>query len=187
MAMHTPSRVLHTHRFGTPLGEMVAMAVDGRLCMLEFHDRAEIQREIATLRATFDGGAVEAVDAVLAQTVSELGEYLAGTRREFTMPLHIEGTKFQRAVWDQLQQIPIGETRSYADVARDLSNPNATRAVGGANSSNRLAIVIPCHRVIASDGGLGGYAAGLDRKQWLLEHEARVVAKSAQHSLLTFA
>ncbi|MBX9735358.1 MAG: methylated-DNA--[protein]-cysteine S-methyltransferase [Phycisphaerales bacterium] len=187
MSNHSPSRVLHTHRFGTPLGEMVAMAVDERLCLLEFHDRHELETEIALLCTRLTAGVVERESAVLTRTAAELGEYFAGSRREFTIPLQIEGTEFQRAVWERLQRIPIGQTRSYAELARDLSNPEATRAVGGANSRNRLAIIIPCHRVIASGGGLGGYAGGLDRKRWLLDHEAQMVSAAPERSLFALA
>lgn len=101
----------------------------------------------------------------------QLAEYFAGIRRVFDLPLAPRGTDFQRLVWAALVGIPYGETRSYGDLARQLGRPGAQRAVGAANGRNPIAVVIPCHRVIASDGGLGGYSAGVARKQWLLERE----------------
>ena len=107
----------------------------------------------------------------LRKAKKQLAEYFAGKRREFTFPLDLRGTDFQRACWRALLAIPYGETRSYADVARAVGKPNAFRAVGMANNRNPLAIVVPCHRVIASDGTLCGYGGGLDVKRKLLELE----------------
>ena len=103
--------------------------------------------------------------------VSELEEYFSGSRREFSFPLDLRGTDFQLACWRALLAIPYGETRTYADIARAVSKPNAFRAVGMANNRNPIAIVVPCHRVIASDGTLCGYGGGLDLKRKLLELE----------------
>jgi methylated-DNA-[protein]-cysteine S-methyltransferase len=103
----------------------------------------------------------------------QLDEYLAGTRRTFELPLAPRGTTRQHAVWAALQEIPFGEVRSYGALARSIGAPGAARAVGTANARNPLSIVIPCHRVIGSDGSLTGYAGGLEAKRWLLEHEAR--------------
>lgn len=114
---------------------------------------------------------------ILVQTARELGEYFSGQRRSFAVPTRARGTSFQRAVWAELAQIEFGETRSYADVARALAQPSATRAVGAANGKNPLSIVVPCHRVIGSDRSLTGYAGGVARKQWLLDHEARLVGR----------
>jgi methylated-DNA-[protein]-cysteine S-methyltransferase len=103
--------------------------------------------------------------------ITQLGEYFAGARRDFDLPLRPQGTSFQQAAWQQLQRIPYGSTISYAEEAARLGRPTAYRAVGGANGKNPLPIVIPCHRVIAADGSLGGFSAGLAKKQWLLDHE----------------
>lgn len=108
---------------------------------------------------------------ILRQATTELTEYMAGQRREFTVALEPIGTNFQRRVWYELSQIPYGKTRSYADVAKALGQPTATRAVGAANGKNPLPIFIPCHRVIASDGSLHGFSAGLDVKRALLTLE----------------
>jgi methylated-DNA-[protein]-cysteine S-methyltransferase len=107
----------------------------------------------------------------------QLQAYFAGELIDFDLPLAPEGTEFQRKVWNALRRIPFGRTCSYADVARRVGNPQAMRAVGAANGRNRIAIVVPCHRVIAADGTLGGYGGGLDRKEWLLRHEKEVLAR----------
>jgi methylated-DNA-[protein]-cysteine S-methyltransferase len=108
---------------------------------------------------------------VLAAVRAQLTEYFAGERREFDLPLRAAGTPFQQSVWSALREIPYGETRSYADIAREVGRPNAVRAVGAANGSNPLAIVVPCHRVIASDGRLAGYGGGVSLKARLLAME----------------
>lgn len=106
------------------------------------------------------------------QALGEIAEYLAGRRRQFTVPLDLEGTAFQLQVWDALLRIPYGETRSYGEIARAVGRPKAARAVGMANHSNPVAIIVPCHRVIAANGSLGGYAAGLKMKSRLLRLES---------------
>jgi methylated-DNA-[protein]-cysteine S-methyltransferase len=114
-------------------------------------------------------------DAALKYVSRQLESYFAGELRDFDVPLDLDGTDFQLAVWTALRRIPFGETRSYADLARDIGRPNAVRAVGLANGRNPVSIIVPCHRVIGSDGSLTGYGGGLPRKRFLLEHEARVV------------
>ena len=106
----------------------------------------------------------------------ELSEYLDGDRQRFSLPLNFSGTPFQERVWEALRGIPYGEVRTYADIAREIGAPRAARAVGQANNRNPLAIVIPCHRVVASGAGLGGYAGGLDSKEYLLKLEQRYLA-----------
>jgi len=110
-------------------------------------------------------------DAVIIQCAKELDEYFAGTRRTFDVPLMPEGTAFRQKVWEQLSRIPYGEVISYIELARRVGNPNASRAVGGANHHNPLSLIIPCHRVIASGGALCGYGGEVWRKEWLLKHE----------------
>jgi methylated-DNA-[protein]-cysteine S-methyltransferase len=107
----------------------------------------------------------------LPETARQLGEYFAGKRREFDLPLRLHGTEFQQRVWQVLTLIPYGVTWSYGEQAKRLDNPNASRAVGLANGRNPISIVVPCHRVIGADGSLTGYGGGLERKQWLLAHE----------------
>jgi methylated-DNA-[protein]-cysteine S-methyltransferase len=102
---------------------------------------------------------------------SQLSEYFAGELQDFDLPLDPHGTEFQKSVWSALRQIPYGETVSYSDIATAIGNARAVRAVGGANGRNPIPIVIPCHRVVAADGGLGGFSSGLHNKEWLLNHE----------------
>lgn len=109
--------------------------------------------------------------SAIKECLKQLDEYFAGKRKEFSIPLETKGTAFQKKVWKKLQQIPYGKTWSYGDVARKIHKKNASRAVGMANHHNNIAIVIPCHRVIGSDGSLTGYATGVWRKKWLLDHE----------------
>lgn len=115
---------------------------------------------------------------ILAQTVQQVEEYLCGKRKDFNLPLEMDGTPFQKKVWQRLSQIPYGNTRSYKDIAHEIKNAKAVRAVGAANGRNPLSIIVPCHRVIASDGSLGGYAGGLDIKIRLLELEKNTCASA---------
>lgn len=119
----------------------------------------------------------------IGEAIRQLHDYFAGRRTEFDLPLAPEGTPFQRAVWRQLQDIPYGETISYGELARRVGNPKASRAVGSANGANQIPIVIPCHRVIAAGGKLGGFGGGLRVKQALLELETRTLAGSLASSL----
>jgi len=115
---------------------------------------------------------------MLARAVGELDEYFRGERREFTLPLEVEGTPFQKRVWEELKRIPYGETVSYRDVASRIRNAKAFRAVGTANGKNPISIIVPCHRVIAADGSLGGYGGGLSVKTKLLAIERNGTAKA---------
>ncbi|MDM3870904.1 methylated-DNA--[protein]-cysteine S-methyltransferase [Porticoccus sp. W117] len=108
---------------------------------------------------------------VLAVTVKQLQEYFAGKRQVFDLPLNPQGTDFQRQVWRQLLSVEFGDTTSYGDIAKTIGKPTASRAVGAANGQNPISIIVPCHRIIGSSGKLTGYAGGLERKQWLLNHE----------------
>jgi len=112
-----------------------------------------------------------AIPLPLKECVQQLNEYFAGDRKEFSIKLQLEGTNFQKKVWNQLMKIPYGKTASYKEVAAAIKNEKAVRAVGSANGRNNIAIIIPCHRVIAHDGTLGGYGGGLWKKEWLLDHE----------------
>lgn len=112
----------------------------------------------------------------------QLAEYFAGRRQAFALPLQPEGSAFQQACWRVLERIPFGQTRSYAQQAQALGRPRALRAVGAANAANPLAILIPCHRVIGADGRLTGYGGGLSAKQWLIEHERRVLSAAVDGS-----
>jgi methylated-DNA-[protein]-cysteine S-methyltransferase len=154
------------HVIDSPVGPLRLRAEDDALVAVEFD------------AAPPDAGDPRA--PLLAEAARQLRQYFAGERRDFDLPLRPAGTDFQRAVWSALRRVPYAETQSYADIARALGRPSATRAVGAANGQNPVAIIIPCHRVIGADGRLTGYGGGLPRKQWLLAHEARV----AGHALL---
>ena len=121
--------------------------------------------------------------AILTECVRQLDEYFAGRLTKFNLPVKQEGTEFQQNVWNALMDIPFGKIASYGDVANTLNNPKAVRAVGAANGKNKVWIVVPCHRVIGADGSLTGYAGGLDRKKWLLAHEAKVNLKPQTSNL----
>lgn len=164
---------LFARRLETPLGTMLALVDDVGLRLLEFVDRRGLERELVGLRRRLKCAIVPGQHPLLDRTAAELTEYFAGRRIEFTVPLAPVGSEFQRRVWTELRRIPPGRTRSYAEMAQRLGIPKGPRAVGRANGSNMLALVIPCHRVINADGSLCGYAGGLWRKQRLLEHERK--------------
>jgi AraC family transcriptional regulator of adaptative response/methylated-DNA-[protein]-cysteine methyltransferase len=173
------SPCLLADRIATPLGPMVAIADDAGLWLLEFEDRRALPRELAWVSRRAGAAVVPGRNAVLRQLARELEAWFAGRSLAFATPLHVEGSAFQTQVWRELRRIPPGTTRSYAEVAAAVGAPAAVRAVGRANGENRLAIVVPCHRVIRADGTLCGYGGGLWRKRWLLEHEAGAHLASA--------
>lgn len=166
-----------TRLIPTPLGPMLAGATSRGLCLLEFTDRRALPGEIDELGALFGGDAAPADGdprEFLDHAESELASYFMGDLRAFTIPLDTPGSRFEADVWAALQRIPYGRTCSYSGLAARLGRDNSQRAVGRANGRNRVAIIIPCHRVIQEDGALGGYGGGLERKQFLLELEATV-------------
>lgn len=158
----------------SPLGAILALADDTGLYVFDWVDRRGLEREIVRLRAKTKFAIVPGNHAVLDLAATQIGEYFDGKRLTFSLPFAHRGTDFQRRVWDALLQIPTGETRSYAAIAQEIGEPKAVRAVARANGDNFRGIVIPCHRVIGSDGSLTGYGGGLARKQWLLDHEKQM-------------
>jgi AraC family transcriptional regulator of adaptative response/methylated-DNA-[protein]-cysteine methyltransferase len=172
MNIHTLDCVVTTS-LDSPVGPLLVGATDDGLCLLEFAEPGRQQMQFAALRRQFGDAVEPGRHEHLDHLAEELAEYFAGQRREFSVPLVVAGTPFQKRVWQQLRTIPYGETCSYEDVARAVRVPRASRAVGQANGQNRLAIVIPCHRVVSKGGGLGGYGGGLWRKQLLLDLEQR--------------
>ena len=159
----------------SPLGAILALADDEGLHVFDWVDRRGLEREIIRLRARTKFAIVPGAHPVLDQAEREINEYFGRQRKTFTLPLAHRGTDFQRRVWDELLKIPAGETRSYAEIAKCIGEPKAVRAVARANGDNFRGIIIPCHRVIGSDGSLTGYGGGLARKQWLLDHERAMV------------
>ena len=164
-------RTVQVHWIETPLGPMVAGAVEEGVCFLEFTDRRALESQLGALRRHVGGNIVPGRNAVLARLEEELSAYFAGTLRRFTVTPVAPGTPFQQRVWSELAKIPYGETRSYEALAHAVGSPRAVRAVGRANGMNRIAILIPCHRVVNKDGRLGGYGGGLRRKEFLLALE----------------
>jgi methylated-DNA-[protein]-cysteine S-methyltransferase len=156
---------MHYSSYSSPIGQLLLVASDKGLVKLSFdYDKSHLNEA----RARSDW---QESDSALAQCRHELDKYFAGNLREFTMPLDLHGTAFQLRCWNGLLEIPYGETRSYADLARKVGSPNGFRAVGMANHDNPIAIIVPCHRVITSDRKLGGYGGGLDVKEKLLHLE----------------
>ncbi len=164
---------LFAERIETPLGGMIAVADDEGLRLLEFADRRATERELSILRKRLRTNIVPGEHPHLQTIRSQLADYFSGRKLEFDIPLAPVGSAFQRRAWEILRSIPVGETRSYSWMARQLGDENARRAVGRANGTNMICIVIPCHRVIRADGTLCGYGGGLWRKKWLLDHERR--------------
>jgi AraC family transcriptional regulator, regulatory protein of adaptative response / methylated-DNA-[protein]-cysteine methyltransferase len=160
-------------RISTPISEMVAVATESHLLMFEFERRKMYAEQLERVRKFAKGEIEEGESPVFGVLRTQLDEYFRGDRREFDLPLHVPGTEFQTRVWNALRQIPCGTTTSYARLAESIGQPNAVRAVARANGENRMAIIIPCHRVIGSDGTLVGYGGGLWRKRKLLDLEAR--------------
>lgn len=162
-------------RIETPLGTMLALADDAGLRLLEFVDRRGLERELLLLRRRLKCTIVPGNNATLDATAAQLARYFSGESLEFDLPLAPVGSEFQQRVWAELRRIPPGSTRSYLEMAARVGVPRAARAIGRANGSNMIALVIPCHRVINADGSLCGYAGGLWRKQRLLDHERAFV------------
>jgi AraC family transcriptional regulator, regulatory protein of adaptative response / methylated-DNA-[protein]-cysteine methyltransferase len=167
---------LFAERIETPLGAMLAIADDEGLRLLEFVDRRAMERELTILRRKLRTNVVPGEHRHLDAVRSQLADYFAGKNLEFDVPVAPIGSEFQLRAWDILRAIPVGETRSYSWMAQQLGDAGARRAVGRANGSNMMCIVIPCHRVIRADGTLCGYGGGLWRKKWLLDHERKVTS-----------
>jgi AraC family transcriptional regulator of adaptative response/methylated-DNA-[protein]-cysteine methyltransferase len=160
-----------TQLIESPLGSLFASASADGLCLLEFPEPQRLEPQLAYLRRQFGQAIDEGTNEHLDGLRRELDEYFAGTRATFSVPVVTRGTPFQERVWSELRRIPYGETRSYEDVARAVGASAASRAVGHANGTNPVAIVVPCHRVINKNGGLGGYGGQLWRKTALLRLE----------------
>ena len=152
------------HIYTSPIGRIKIIANQDCILSLQF-----IEEEV-------DDSTAEVVEspAVIHQCIDELIEYFNGTRTQFTVPIHQEGTDFQQKVWRELYEVPYAKTLSYAALAKKLGDPTVIRAAASANGKNKIAIIVPCHRIIGSDKNLTGYAWGLPRKKWLLQHEFRI-------------
>ena len=165
--------ILKASWLDSPLGPMLAIADEEALFLLEFVDRRGLEREIERLRTRTKSAIIPGSTDPIMSIEKELKLYFAGDLKDFKTPIHLMGSPFQKSVWNELMNIPYGETRSYGAQAVALGKPSAFRAVANANGANQLAILIPCHRIINTNGELGGYGGGIARKQWLIEHERK--------------
>jgi methylated-DNA-[protein]-cysteine S-methyltransferase len=154
-----------SHIYHSPIGKICITAEDGCITELVFIDENNEVPEMDT---------DEDLPSVIHQCVDELLAYFSGTSRTFTVPINQTGTEFQSKVWKELYEIPFGKTLSYADLAKKLGDPKVIRAAASANGKNKIAIIVPCHRIIGTDQSLVGYAWGKARKRWLLQHEFRL-------------
>jgi len=160
------AEAIHTVYYKSPIGTLLLEAAEEQLTVASFVDDVSVSATGTTS------------SSVLATAITQLDEYFAGSRRQFDLPLQPQGTSFQQKVWDQLLRIPFAETITYLQMAKRLGNVKSIRAAASANGKNPIGIIIPCHRVVGADGKLTGYAGGLHRKQWLLEHEAKIAGRS---------
>lgn len=164
-------------RVTAPFGELTIVASDAGLRYVMFDNDAH-PKPVDTLAIADDES-----HPIVALASAQLAEYFKGTRSEFDIPLDLVGTEFQIAAWKSLASIPFGTTTSYAKQAASIGRPTATRAIGAANGRNPVVIVLPCHRIVGADGSLTGFGGGLPTKQWLLQHEQKVVARvAAEHA-----
>jgi methylated-DNA-[protein]-cysteine S-methyltransferase len=164
---------LHSCTYDSAVGELgLVSSAEGLVALLWPGD---LRVPLPAVPVRVEGAA----DPILASTVIQLDEYFAGTRTNFDIPLSPHGTEFQLEAWAALRLIPFGETRSYAQQALTIGRPNAVRAIGAANGRNPISIIVPCHRVIGSNGSLTGFGGGLDAKSYLLNHERRVAGLDA--------
>jgi len=176
-------KMIKITKIETPLGEMVAGATEEGVCLLEFSDRRMLPTEYKDLIKLLKTTLEEGENKHLKTLRKQLKDYFDGKRKEFTIALVAPGTVFQQLVWNELQTIQFGATRTYQEQAIALKRPDSVRAVANANGMNRISIIIPCHRVIGSDGHLTGYGGGLKRKKWLLDHEKKYSGKAIDLSL----
>jgi AraC family transcriptional regulator, regulatory protein of adaptative response / methylated-DNA-[protein]-cysteine methyltransferase len=168
-----PKQPVYVAEADTPLGEMVAASTASHLLLLEFANRRMLETQLRRVLGAMECEFADGETPVFASLRTQLDEYFRGERCVFDVPLHVPGSPFQLLVWEALQRIPFGSTTSYGRLATSIGQPAAVRAVARANGDNRIAILIPCHRVIGADGSLTGYGGGLWRKKKLLDLEAR--------------
>ncbi|ARQ56563.1 methylated-DNA--protein-cysteine S-methyltransferase protein [Rhizobium sp. Kim5] len=173
-ALSQNRELLFADWFDTPLGPMIAVADKTHLHLLEFHDRKALPAELEALQKRVRSSVAIGRTPVIDQIGAEIRDYFEGRLSLFRTPLALGGTPFEKHVWAKLMEIPVGKTRTYGDLAREMERPEVVRAVGRANGANQLAIIVPCHRVLGADGSLTGYGGGLWRKQWLLRHEEKI-------------
>jgi AraC family transcriptional regulator, regulatory protein of adaptative response / methylated-DNA-[protein]-cysteine methyltransferase len=168
--MSTSTGQLRRTTVDTPLGSMAAVASEAAVHLLEFDTRSALTGELRQVERDF-GRLESGTNAVLDLVRRQLSDYFTGRSATFKIPTVQHGSKFEEDVWEALKKIPPGQTRSYGDIADMIGQSDKSREVGQANGANKISIIVPCHRVIGSDGSLVGYGGGLWRKKWLLDHE----------------
>jgi AraC family transcriptional regulator of adaptative response/methylated-DNA-[protein]-cysteine methyltransferase len=166
-------KILKATKIDTELGEMVAISDDQTLYFLDFSDRKDLKSKIEGLERKLEAGIVPGESALLELTSSEIKAYFEGRLTKFTIPVFLYGTVFEKLVWSKLQLVPFGQTQTYSTQAKAMQKETAYRAVANANGKNPISIIVPCHRIIRSDGDIGGYGGGGWRKRWLIEHEKK--------------
>lgn len=176
MTISSSTEIIHIQFHKTPFGEFILGSCRNQLCLLDYRYRKMRHTIDKRIKQGLDAEYVETEDDLLILTKTQLQQYILGERTEFTLPLLLTGTDFQRKVWERLLTIPYGRTTTYSQLAEDLGQENAIRAVASANGANALAIVVPCHRVVAKNGDLAGYAGGIALKKRLLKLEQNLFA-----------
>lgn len=163
--------------YKSSFGELIIGSIDNKLCLCDWRYRKMRDAVDSRIQKYFDAHYVETSSEIIAQTIQQIEEYTSGNREIFHIELALAGTKFQKKVWNELTKIPYGKTASYLALSQKLENEKAIRAVASANGANAISIIIPCHRIIGSDGSLVGYAGGLPAKKKLLELENKDLAR----------
>ncbi len=164
---------IHIAYYKTKIGELIIGAYDGKICLLDYRYRRMRTTVDNRLKKALNCDFEEKEEAILEEAKRQIDEYLLGERKTFDLPLLLLGSDFQQEVWEELMKVPYGTTASYLDLAKKMGKPKAVRAVAGANGANAIALIVPCHRIIASDGSLGGYGGGLAVKKRLLKLEGK--------------
>ncbi len=172
------SNTINTYYYKTKIGELIIASYNNKLCLLDFRYRKMRTSVDNRIKRHLKADFILKEDEIIKETKKQIDEYLAVERQEFTLPLLLLGTEFQKSVWNELMNVKYGETASYLDIAKRIDNPKAVRAVASANGANAIALIVPCHRIIETSGKLGGYGGGLPVKKRLLTLES-------QTSLLT--
>ena len=176
-------QMIKTTTIETPLGEMTAAATKEGVCLLAFTGKHSLNTEFDDLAWLFNTTVKAGTNRHLRALKKQLKEYFKGKRKEFSISVVTPGTEFQQTVWNSLMKIPYGTTISYLRQAKLINNPGAVRAVANADGANRIVIIIPCHRVIGSDGDLTGYGGGIEKKKWLIDHEKKFSGQPVDVSL----
>lgn len=169
--MKDQQHIIYNTLISTPIGKLTACATNEGICLLEFDERDDLKKQFRNLTTVLGGKIVPGINNHLLKLQEQIDRYFRWQLENFELPLVFTGTVFQERVWHALLNIPYGKTKTYLSLTKQLGDENAIRAVAAANGANKMAIIVPCHRVIGSDGKLVGYAGGLWRKEWLLNHE----------------